>query len=41
MGGAARERAGEFYEWGRLGARLRRVYADALGEGPLREGERP
>ena len=41
MGGAARERAGEFYEWGRLGARLRRIYADALGEGPRWEGERP
>jgi glycosyltransferase involved in cell wall biosynthesis len=41
MGGAARERAGEFYEWGRLGARLRRIYADALSEGPRRAGVRP
>jgi len=41
MGGAARERAASFYEWGRLGARLRRIYADALSEGPRREGVRP
>jgi glycosyltransferase involved in cell wall biosynthesis len=41
MGGAARERAGEFYEWGRLGARLRRIYTDALSEGPRRAGVRP
>lgn len=41
MGRAARDRAASFYEWGRLGARLRRVYEDALAGRPQRREERP
>lgn len=40
MGRAARERALSFYEWGRLGERLGRIYAGALSAGKKRE-ERP
>jgi glycosyltransferase involved in cell wall biosynthesis len=39
MGRAARDRAASFYEWGRLGERLRAIYEDALaGRPPRREG---
>lgn len=39
MGAAARERAASFYEWGRLGEKLRGIYDDALaGRPPRREG---
>jgi glycosyltransferase involved in cell wall biosynthesis len=39
MGRAARDRAASFYEWGRLGERLRGIYEDALaGRPPRREG---
>jgi glycosyltransferase involved in cell wall biosynthesis len=40
MGGAARERAKSFYEWGRLGAKLRGIYDDALDGRAPREEER-
>lgn len=41
MGDAARERARSFYEWGRLGAKLRGIYDDALaGRGPREEERR-
>jgi len=41
MGGAARERARSFYEWGRLGAKLRGIYDDALaGRSPREEAPR-
>ncbi len=39
MGEAARDRAAAFYEWGRLGQRLRRIYDDALAGRPPRGGE--
>ena len=35
MGAAGRERAASFYEWSRLGEKLRGIYADAM------EGRRP
>ena len=39
VGRAARDRAASFYEWGRLGERLRAIYEDALaGRPPRREG---
>ena len=41
MGAAARERAASFYEWGRLGERLRGIYADALDGRPPRREVRP
>jgi glycosyltransferase involved in cell wall biosynthesis len=41
MGHAARERAASFYEWGRLGENLRRIYADALSGRPPRNEDRP
>jgi glycosyltransferase involved in cell wall biosynthesis len=40
-GRAARERAAAFYEWGRLGGRLRAIYDDALAGRPPRREERP
>jgi glycosyltransferase involved in cell wall biosynthesis len=41
MGAAARDRAASFYEWGRLGEKLRGIYADALAGRPVRKDERP
>ncbi|HPW16971.1 MAG TPA: glycosyltransferase [Candidatus Aminicenantes bacterium] len=41
MGREARARAESFYEWGRLGERLRAIYADALAGRPPRREERP
>jgi glycosyltransferase involved in cell wall biosynthesis len=40
-GRAARERAASFYEWGRLGEKLRGIYADALAGRPPRQEDRP
>ena len=40
-GRAARERAASFYEWGRLGERLRGIYADALAGRPPRREDLP
>jgi glycosyltransferase involved in cell wall biosynthesis len=40
MGRAARERASSFYEWGRLGEKLRGIYDDALAGRPPRREER-
>jgi glycosyltransferase involved in cell wall biosynthesis len=40
-GRAARERAASFYEWGRLGERLRAIYDDALAGRPPRREEGP
>jgi len=37
VGGAARDRAASFYEWSRLGGRLRGIYADALAGNPPRQ----
>jgi glycosyltransferase involved in cell wall biosynthesis len=39
-GRAARERALSYYEWGRLGERLRAIYDDALAGRPPRREER-
>ncbi|NTV82288.1 MAG: hypothetical protein HGA24_12820, partial [Candidatus Aminicenantes bacterium] len=39
-GRAARELAVSFYEWGRLGERLRAIYDDALAGRPPRREER-
>ena len=41
VGRAARERAGSYYAWGRLGDRLRQIYDDALAGRPPRREERP
>jgi glycosyltransferase involved in cell wall biosynthesis len=41
MGRAARARAASFYEWGRLGERLRGIYRDALAGKPPRQGDLP
>jgi glycosyltransferase involved in cell wall biosynthesis len=41
MGRAARDRAASFYEWRRLGERLRGIYDDALAGRPPRREERP
>ena len=41
MGRAARERASSFYEWGRLGEKLRGIYADALAGRPPRQEDLP
>ena len=41
MGRAARERAASYYEWGRLGERLRGIYEDALAGRPPRQEDRP
>lgn len=41
MGTAGRDRAASFYEWGRLGERLRRIYDDALAGRPPRREDRP
>jgi glycosyltransferase involved in cell wall biosynthesis len=41
MGRAAMERAASFYEWGRLGEKLRGIYDDALAGRPPRREERP
>jgi len=41
MGRAARERAATYYEWGRLGERLRGIYEDALAGRPPRQEDRP
>jgi glycosyltransferase involved in cell wall biosynthesis len=41
MGRAAGERAAAFYEWGRLGERLRGIYRDALAGKPPRQGDLP
>jgi glycosyltransferase involved in cell wall biosynthesis len=41
MGRAARARAASFYEWGRLGERLRGIYRDALAGKPPWQGDRP
>ena len=39
MGAAARDRAASFYEWSRLGEKLRGIYRDALaGRSPRQEG---
>jgi glycosyltransferase involved in cell wall biosynthesis len=39
MGRAARDRAASYYEWGRLGDKIRGIYEDALaGRPPRREG---
>jgi hypothetical protein len=37
MGAAARDRAVSFYEWGRLGEKLRGIYDDALAGRPPRQ----
>jgi glycosyltransferase involved in cell wall biosynthesis len=39
MGAAGRDRAAAFYEWGRLGQRLRGIYDDALAGRPPRREE--
>ncbi len=36
LGSAARDRAASYYEWGRLGERLRAIYSDALAGAPPR-----
>ncbi|MBE3130002.1 MAG: glycosyltransferase [Acidobacteria bacterium] len=41
MGRAAGERAAAFYEWGRLGERLRGIYRDALAGKPPWQGDLP
>ena len=41
VGRAARERAGFYYAWDRLGDRLRQIYDDALAGRPPRREERP
>jgi glycosyltransferase involved in cell wall biosynthesis len=41
MGAAARDRAASFYEWGELGKRVRRIYAEARSAGGRPGGERP
>jgi glycosyltransferase involved in cell wall biosynthesis len=41
MGREARDRAASFYEWGRLGERIRGIYDDALAGRPPRREERP
>ena len=41
MGAAARDRAVSFYEWGRLGEKLRGIYRDALAGRPPHQEDRP
>ena len=41
MGRASRERAASYYEWGRLGERLRVIYEDALAGRPPRQEALP
>jgi len=41
VGRAARERAASFYEWARLGDKLRAIYDDALAGRPPRRKDRP
>ena len=40
LGTAARDRAGSYYTWDRLGERLRAIYADVLAGAPPRREER-
>jgi glycosyltransferase involved in cell wall biosynthesis len=40
LGTAARDRAAAYYEWGRLGERLRAIYRDALAGAPPRREDR-